>query len=135
MLRKSKGSLLDFMTVCISLLAMVLVVMVYLNLSELMLTKLEVSQVTRKYILRMETKGYLDEGDKSALLSELASLGMREIELGGSTLSPVGYGENICLSVKGMVTGRVLNSEDSWLNGFVQREFMVEENRMSTAKN
>ena len=127
--------MLDFMTVCISLLAMVLVVMVYLNLSELMLTKLEVSQVTRKYILRMETKGYLDEGDKSALLSELASLGMREIELGGSTLSPVGYGENICLSVKGMVTGRVLNSEDSWLNGFVQREFMVEENRMSTAKN
>lgn len=135
MVRKSKGSLLDFMTVGISLLAMVVVVMVYLNLSQLMLTKLEISQISRKYILRMETKGYLDEGDKSALLLELASVGMQEIELGDSTLSPVGYGENICLSVKGTVIGRVLNVEDGWLNGFMQREFIVEENRMSTAKN
>lgn len=135
MLKKSEGSLLDFMTVCISLLAMVLVVMVYLNLSELMLTKLEVSQVTRKYILRMETKGYLDEGDKSALLSELTSLGVRELELTGSTLSPVDYGENICLSVRGTIRGKVLDTEDGWLNGFIQREFVVEEKRMSTAKN
>lgn len=135
MFGKSKGSLLDFMTVGISLVAMAVVVMVYLNLSELMLTRLEVSQVTRKYILRMETKGYLDRADESALFSELAALGLEEIDLTGSTCLPVGYGESIRLSVRGKVMGSVLNMEDGWLNGFIQREFTVEEKRMSTAKN
>lgn len=134
-MKKSKGSLLDFMTVCISLLAMVVVMLVYLNLSELMMTKLDVSQVTRKYILRMETKGYLDDGDRANLLQELAALGMQEIDLSGSTLSPVSYGETIRLTVKGSIVGSVLNLENGWLNGFLQRKYTVEEKRMSTAKN
>lgn len=135
MLRKSKGSLLDFMTVCISVLAMMVVILVYFNLSELMMTKLEISQVTRRYILRMETKGYLDEGDKSALLSELAALGMSEITLEGSTFSAVGYGETIRLRVKGSINGSVPDMGGGWLNGFTQQKFTVEEKRMSTAKN
>lgn len=123
------------MTVGISLLAMLLVIMVYFNLSDLMMTKLEVSQVTRRYILRMETKGYLDATDKSGLLAELSALGMREIDLEGSTLVAVGYGETIRLCVKGTVTGQVPDTGSGWLNGFIQQGFIVEEKRMSTAKN
>ncbi len=99
------------------------------------MTKLEVSQVTRRYILRMETKGYLDEGDKSELVAELAALGMSEITLEGSTLSAVGYGETIRLRVKGNINGSVPDIRDGWLNGFMQQKFTVEEKRMSTAKN
>lgn len=123
------------MTVCISLLAMLLVIAVYFNLSELMMTKLEMSQVTRKYILRMETKGYLDAADKTGLLSELTALGVREIELEGTTLMAVGYGETIRLCVKGTVAGQVPDTGSGWIDGFVQRAFVVEEKRMSTAKN
>ena len=135
MYRKSRGTLLDFLTVCISLLAMMVVVVVYLHLSELMMTKLEVSQVTRRYILRMETKGYLDEQDKAGLLAELATLGMEDIALDGTTFLAVGYGETIRLHVKGSVRSWVPDMGDGWLDGFVQQEFAVEEKRMSTAKN
>lgn len=126
---------MDFMTVCISLLAMAVVVMVYLNLSQLMMTRLEISQVSRKYILRMETKGYLDEADKSGMLQELTALGMQKIDLSDSTVTPVAYGDPIKLSLKGTVKGSALDMGNGWMNGFVQREYEVAEKRMSTAKN
>lgn len=134
-MQKSKGSVLNFMTVCITLLAMSCVIMVYFNLSELLVTKQDISQVTRKYILRMETKGYLDAGDKVLLEEELRLAGMKEIDLSGSTLSPVTYGETIRLTVKGTISGTAYNAESWWLNGFEQKEYVVEEKRTSTAKN
>ena len=57
--KKTKGNVMDLVTIGITILAMTIVVMVYLECTEMMLKKLEVSQVSRKYILKMETEGYL----------------------------------------------------------------------------
>lgn len=134
--RKSKGNVMDLVTIGITILAMSIVVMAYLECTALMMKKLEISQVSRNYILKMETMGYLDESGRQQLINELQLLGVQNIDISGTTLQPVDYGENIILHMKGTIQGRNIgNGERIWNEGFRSTSYTVEEKRMSTAKN
>ena len=134
--RKSKGNVMDLVTIGFTILAMSIVVMAYLECTGLMMKKLEISQVSRRYILKMETEGYLTPQSKESLLQELRDLGMQEIDISGTTQQPVNYGDAIQLHIKGTVKGRIVgNTEGLWDEGFLAKQFAVEESRMSTAKN
>ncbi len=133
--RKSKGNVMDLVTIGITILAMSVIVMVYLECTALMMKKLELGQVSRNYILQMETKGYLDEAGRQHLLNDLQLLGVQNIDISGTTLQPVGYGENITLHIKGTIGGRTIgDGERIWNEGFYRTTYAVEETRMSTAK-
>lgn len=131
---KSKGNIMDFMTAGITVIAMAVVVMAAFYSMGLMLMKLDVSQVARKYILVMETKGCLTNEDRAQLLDELSDLGLKEIELVGTTQNPVSYGDTILLKIRAKFSGFWV-AENVWNEGFGKREYYVEEVRMSTAKN
>ncbi len=134
--RKSEGNVMDMVTIGLTILAMSIVVTAYLECTGLMLKKLEISQVSRQYILKMETEGYLSEQNRQSLLQELQTLGMQNIDLTGTTLQPVSYGETILLKIKGTVSTRTINEgEEVWNGGFWESSATVEEARMSTAKN
>ncbi len=136
MKRKSKGNIMDLVTIGITILAMTIVVMVYLECTELMLRKLEVSQVSRKYILKMETEGYLSQTNKTRMLTELKELGLQNVDVSGTTLHPVDYGDTITLKIKGGFKRNMLaREEELWNGGFGLRWVPLEEIRMSTAKN
>lgn len=126
---------MDFTTIGITILAMAIVWMAHLGMAELVLTKIEVSQVARKYMLRMETIGYLTGEEKANLTEELSRLGMEKINFTGTTMQPVGYGEDIYLCLKGTVQGISLDKERIWKSGFTKEEFVVARELMSTAKN
>lgn len=127
--------MLDFLTMGIAMIAISIVVFVSLNVMELMMIKLEVSQIARKYILAMETRGCLWEEDREDMLNELRQMGLKDIDIVGTTLQPVDYGENIVLSIKGNVSGWKASVGDIWKKVFEIEEYEVEEKRMSTAKN
>lgn len=134
--RKSKANVMDMVTIGITILAMSIVVTAYLECTNLMLKKLEISQLSRQYILKMETEGYLNESSKQSLLQELQALGVQNIDLSGTTLQPVSYGETILLKIKGTVSVRTIGEgEEMWNGGFLEGSTSVEETRMSTAKN
>lgn len=136
MTRKGKGNVLDFLSIMITILAMSIMVMAYLECTDLMLKKLEIGQISRKYILKMETEGYLKEPDRVSLLKELKNVGMSGIDLAGTTLQPVTYGDAIYLKIQGNISGRVIGTSDEiWRSGFEGAVFYVEEEKMSTAKN
>lgn len=101
------------------LLAMTVVMLSYMDNVQLIQQKTEVSQLARKYILRMETVGYLTPGDRTVLTGELQAAGITDITYEGTTENEVGYGEPITLQIKGKLRG--------------QYDFM--EKRVSTAKN
>ncbi len=133
---KSKGNVLDFLSIMITILAMSILVMAYLECTDLMMKKLEIGQISRKYILKMETEGYLREQDRVNLLKELKNVGMSAVDLSGTTLQPVTYGDAIYLKIQGNIAGKVIGtSEDMWRSGFGSAVFRVEEEKMSTAKN
>jgi hypothetical protein len=59
--------------------------------------------IERKYMLYMETQGYLAPERKEALASELTAIGVENISFSGSTLAPISYGQEVVLSVTGTI--------------------------------
>ncbi len=118
-MRTQKGNVSDIMTTGLCILAMTAVMLAYMNSASLIHQKTEVSQLARKYILRMETVGYLTARDCVTLCQELDAVGVTEIDLGTTTLHQVSYGAPITLQISGKLKG----------------EYAFEEKRVSTAKN
>lgn len=117
-MRQERGSIGDLMSAGICMLAMTVLMLSYMDNVWLIHQKTAVSQIARQYILRMETVGYLTEEDRIRLGRELEDAGVTGLELDGTTLSPVTYGDIITLEIRGRLGG----------------EHDFEEKRISTAK-
>lgn len=118
-MRREKGSVADIMATGICILAMTVVMLSYMKSVSMIEQKTAVGQIARKYILRMETVGYLTERDRVQMCQELDDMGATEIILDGTTLRQVAYGAPILLQINGKLKG----------------EYAFEERRVSTAKN
>ena len=134
--RYHKGVVMDVLAVGICIIAMTIMMMVCLGSSALLNRKAQISQTARKYILKMETIGYLTADDKLALTQELKELGALEIDLTGSTVNEVDYGTPIYLVIRGKIAGTSIEMG----NGLFQTTFRTtfyefEERKMTTAKN
>lgn len=130
-----RGSVMNLVATMICVLAMTVIVLGYLGCIGLLERKAAISQVVRKYLLRMETIGYLTEDDSLALEAELTELGATELDFAGSTLNEVEYGTKIVLKIKGKIAAEGILTGDSLfgtLLGTVRYEFS--EQKMSTAK-
>lgn len=118
-LTRQRGNVADMMSTCICILAISTLLVFFLQVVGMLQQKQEVGQLARKYILRMETVGYLTPADEITLDRELSDMGLEELCLDGTTRNRVGYGETISLSIRGRLKGG----------------FAFEEKRVSTAKN
>lgn len=118
-MNRRKGNVGDLLTTGICVLAMVTVMLACFECVELLNRKAEVSQLARKYILRMETVGCLLQEDCTVLTMELEALGVTDIDYGGTTINAVSYGHPIALEIRGKLKG----------------EYAFAEKRVSTAKN
>ncbi len=117
-MKKENGNVGELMISGICLLALTVVMLAYLDSVGLIHQKTQVSQIARKYILRMETVGMLTDADRVAISSELQEVGITHLRFDGTTTSQVNYGEPIILQIQGRLE-----------NGY---EFT--EKRVSTAK-
>lgn len=118
-MKKSKGNVGDIMITGFCLLAMTVLVLSYTDNVQLIQQKTEVSQLARKYILKMEAVGYLTPADKTSLTTELQVLGVTDISYEGTTVNAVYYGEPIALQIEGKLRDK----------------YDFTEKRVSTAKN
>ena len=115
---KNDGSVGDVMPMCIFVICIAFVMISFADCVRLINVKASVSQLSRQYILKMETYGYLTENDRDDLVRSLAESGLENITLAGTDLNEVGYGNEIKLYISGSAEG-----------GYEIREF-----RTSTAK-
>ncbi len=115
---KNDGSVGDVMPMCIFVICIAFVMISFADCVRLINVKASVSQLSRQYILKMETYGYLTENDRDDLVRSLAESGLENISLAGTDLNEVGYGNEIKLYISGSAEG-----------GYEIREF-----RTSTAK-
>lgn len=134
-MKKEKGSLLDLMSVGLCILALYIVMMAVFTCADLIGKKAEIGQITRRYLLKMETMGYLAEADKNSMISELGQTGLKNISLNGTSFAPSGYGETIVICVSGNLTARLgIPARGSMEGGLGNVEIPVWEKRKSTAK-
>lgn len=118
-MKKQDGNVSQLLAAGICILAMTMLMMAYMGCVSLIQQKTEVSQLARKYILRMETVGYLTDSDRAQLLQELSDTGVTGTDLSETTVNDTPYGEPITLHIRGYLEGR----------------YEFEETRVSTAKN
>ncbi len=117
-LKRNRGNIGNFLGTVLCVLAMSVLVLQYMEQVNLIQKKWEMVQISRAYILRMETKGYLSGEDARELVAELEQVEVEQISLEGTTRNPVDYGETIILKIRGVIGD----------------EYEVEEQRSSTAK-
>ncbi|MCR5255448.1 MAG: hypothetical protein K6D96_05905 [Acetatifactor sp.] len=115
---KDSGSVGEFITCLICLLAMTVLMEAFMGNIGAIQKKLHISQCARKYMLIMETEGYLSEEAKGGLLAELEQLGLKEVSLMESTVNPTDHGNEIVLHIRGKMD-----------------EYEVDEKRFSVSKN
>ena len=104
-MKRSEGTIGDMMVTGICILAMTVVMIAYFSCVSLFQQKVQVGQIARKYILKMETVGCLLPDDRTRLVQELGDLGITEIDLGDTTLNNVGFGHPIVLDLRGKLKG------------------------------
>jgi hypothetical protein len=127
---------MEFLPACVTLLAISILMIAFLDTMALLDKKTQISQLTRKVMLEMETTGYLSGAEKIRFLGELESLGLTQIDLSGSTMGEVGYGNPITLSVKGTIVNKDLRLEGGLFTAFLEeQEYGLQEKLVSTAKN
>ncbi len=119
LMKKEEGNIGDFIAVFMVLLAMTMVMLSYMDAMGVVQDKMKVSQLARQSILEMETVGYLTHSSEEILKENLTLLGVTDIDLQGTTMEQVGYGELIAIQIQGKIRG----------------SYEFQENRVSTAKN
>lgn len=70
-------------------------------------------QVARKNILYMETCGYCNAESMRGMQEELTAAGFENLDFSGTTTENVGYGQEICLNIRGTVSYAVLRGQGS----------------------
>ena len=100
-MKKKNGTVADLMAAGLCMLAMMAVILSYMGNAKLIGQKEQVSQIARKYILKMETQGVLTDADRIALAAELELAGVTDLRLDGTTVVPVAYGEQVVLMIRG----------------------------------
>ncbi len=133
---RRKGSIMNVLAACICILTMTIIMAAFMGSAGLLNSKAEISQIARKYILRMETVGYLTGNDKVELSQELTEIGVVDLDLTGTTLNQVDYGSPILLVIHGKISGQSVTTDSGIFQTiFGEALFEFEERRMSTAKN
>ena len=99
-------------------LAMLTVMMSFINCADMLQTRAEVGQLARKYILVAETYGYIPEGDCETLVQELESIGVTDVDISASTLVKAEFGHTVMVCIKGKI----------------DEKYDISETRSSTAK-
>lgn len=117
--KREPGNVGEILAMGLCVLALTAVMLSYMENVQLIAKKAEVGQLARCYLLKMETVGYLTAPDQVELKDRLEVLGLTQIDYDGSSLEPVGYGNDVVLQIRGRL------GED----------YEIYEKRVSTAKN
>lgn len=99
-LKKNKGTVDEIIIPLFFLFALFVVVIGTLNFVVPIVKYINANQVARTYILKIESNGYLTEENTDQLKTKLTNLGFTNIDLTGTTFSPVSNGDDVFLNIK-----------------------------------
>lgn len=118
----------------IVIIAAALITVQYAGNTKILNTKDEISLIMRKYIIRMETNGFLTDTDKKAMSEELKAAGMTTVDFTGTTTDEVQYGEIIYLRVKGSISVKSYNVTGLFDGSWGTVTLDIDETRSSTSQ-
>lgn len=134
-MKKQKGMVEDILPLFISILATVAVVVSFLNVINMVTLDADFNRIGRKYMLEMESVGYLTAAAKTELQQILQEKGAIDIDFAGTTMSEPGYGNPIYLEIVIKVPLEALNIDNGLLKAVTEEKVWTYTiSQMSTAK-
>lgn len=134
-MKKNTGTIEKMIIPVIAILASILIIITYANNIKPVNDIDKARGVARNYILRMESNGYLRDNDEDNLIRELKSIGITNVSLTGTTRKPVGYSNNIVLSINGDIKSDNMNLNKDFSISKKTELIPVNIKMNSTAKN
>lgn len=99
-MKKKRGSIVKMLPVLLGLAAVAVLSIMYITYTDIMDRREMAFQISREYLLRMETEGYLTTEAADEMMAELGKAGVTNINLAGTTLSMSEYGKEITLNIE-----------------------------------
>ncbi len=134
-MKKRSGSVADILSTLLVILAAAIVMSAFLSIMRLASIHEEVKQLARKYMLEMETVGYLSAGSCTQLEHQLMDIGVINIDFNGTSFDEVTYGAPISLNISCTIPYERLNMQGDLMEFFFEgAEYDITVSKMSTAK-
>lgn len=90
--------------------------------------------IARKYMLKMEQKGYLTPDNESAMINDFNNIGITNIDISGTTLTQVNYGEDVYLHISYKYHVRSITTNGGLIPLFQDVDKTAIINKSSTSK-
>ena len=132
--KKKEGSIDKFAVPLIMIIAFAICIILNINTSYSLENKDKVDTISREYLLKMETQGYLVTSDKVELVNELQALGVKNISISPSCFLKVDYGKRVTLDFSCEIPIKSMENT-TWDNAKTKIEYVKKEyKRSSTSK-
>lgn len=114
MKKKQKGAIDSFLYVIVTITVLLVFVVALLPCFRILQARNDINQIARRYLLIMETEGYLPGEEENQLRKELLALpGVQQVVIHpGTTLSMAGYGEEVVLDFSVVYTNTTYDISD-----------------------
>lgn len=133
--KKKKGMVDDFLPIAMFVLIAAVMLFTSVNLNAAVNQKAEANSIARRYILKMETYGYLTDSALSGLASELNESGFYanssgnaitagNLDIGTTTRTDVGYGNDITLTFTVYTDNRFLMGDGDLFNSYFEKRIV-----------
>lgn len=132
--KKEKGSIMKMLPVLLAMAVVAIMTTMYFSYMAVCDTREKADQIARKYILQMETTGFLSENDKNNMLSELSDIGLSGINIQGTTLTKQEYGSEIKLIICADYIVDEMNFNNFLLPVKAEKKYILIVKKKTTAK-
>lgn len=111
-MKKKEGDIQDFILQMIGIVICFIMMLCGIDYADTVIKYNDANEIARKYILRMEAKGYLASDDQAELESDMDDKGFSNISLANSTTTQVHYGEEVKLVINFQETVKAFKLEN-----------------------
>lgn len=98
-LKKKRGSAGIFAASLIAMMILSFLFIFFIDNIRPIKTRIDAGTICRKYALTLEQQGYLTPENQSKVVSDFNNIGIKNVDLTGTTMSQVQYGDDVCLNV------------------------------------
>lgn len=131
---KKKGSMMKMLPVLLAMVAVVAMSVMYLSYMSDYDKREMADQIAREYILLMESTGYLPEERTTELVGKLKDIGFTNINLAGTTISKVNYGEELILKINANLVVKEYAFESQFESDGREKVWQINIDKRSTSK-
>jgi hypothetical protein len=98
-MKKARGDVSQYLATLIGVLVILAISLAAVNYMGVTVKYITANQIARKYMLRIESDGYLSPANQDRLVNELTETGLSSVNLQGTTVSAVGNGGDVFLTI------------------------------------